>query len=280
MARQKGVPNPKYEYKGQLYTPIELARMTKNKSSTLIVNRIRSGWTVEEAVETPLREKWHTEKAGINAKYQCVVDGRRMCVSQLAAHIGLSTDTIYHRLSRGTTLQEIADAPEKKSNAKKYPYQGKTYTAQEIAEMAGCSVFYVKKNIYQGYSVEYILEQCREGRHKFRKGRAKVYQYNGKSLTLTEISKLPECAVDVNTLRHRMLKDWTIDEAVRTPLNKYREQLKKRGKQYEYNGKSLTLREISELPECKVSYIRLRDRIAKGWSIDEAVRLALYRREP
>ena len=67
--------------------------------------RLQSGWSVDEAVETPL----HGRHRGRQKHYECVVGGKQIGVEELARLTGIKTNTIYQRLHRGKTLQEVAD---------------------------------------------------------------------------------------------------------------------------------------------------------------------------
>ena len=204
-----------YEYKGEFYKLRELAKLSKGLSPNLISVRIRQGWSVEKAVETP---KFSSSQVRI---YECVVDGVKMGVSQLSAHTGLSKDTIYHRLFRGATLQDIADNPQKYGHVLRYMYRGKAYTITEISKMVSYATTTVRHYLYCGYSVEDILNgRCKGGR---RGTQGILYEYNGRTLTLREISRLPECKVSLGVLRNRIHRNWPLDKAVLISLYGRRE---------------------------------------------------------
>lgn len=62
ITKPKKETNKKFEYRGELYTSKELEAIAASKGLTNIAShditdRIRNGWSVEKAVETPKREK-------------------------------------------------------------------------------------------------------------------------------------------------------------------------------------------------------------------------------
>lgn len=82
-----------YLYKGKKYTTGQLAEIS-GLSSQLIFNRIHSlGYSVEEAVETPKRERKRPEQLYL---YQ----GKKYTRKQLAELAGIKPMTMYWRLQR------------------------------------------------------------------------------------------------------------------------------------------------------------------------------------
>ena len=213
--RTQGTTNKRYEYNGKEYALRELAKLSDGLPSRVIATRVAHGWSVKEAVEMPLLGKGN-KRTDKQRKYSCVVDGKMMGVTQLSSHIGLPVDTIYHRLNRGATLQEVADNPTKQT-AREHEYQGKLYTVKELEIMVGCPASFIRKRLREGLTMEEIALRYGKGKHS-RRGR--LYQYQDRLITLREASKLSECVVSLATIRTRIYNGWDLEKAVCTKAMK------------------------------------------------------------
>ena len=93
-------PQENYEYKGRKYTQTDLAGIAGIGVAT-IRYRLKAGWSVEEAVETPIDGR---------KKHCCrLFNGRELGVAEVARMMGVSKDAIYQRIHRGKTLRQIVD---------------------------------------------------------------------------------------------------------------------------------------------------------------------------
>ena len=95
-----------YEYNGKRYNLTEITEMT-NISMSGVRRRIRNGWSMEDIIKTPSYGKEQSYRPPL--KYACEINGETISVRRLSELTGVSTDTIYHRLVRGQTLQQVAD---------------------------------------------------------------------------------------------------------------------------------------------------------------------------
>ena len=244
----------KYEYNGLLLTIQDVADMSV-ASYCVVRNRLQSGWSVEDTIKTPALEKHR--KNPVSKTYKCVYNGKTMGVSELARALGVKKDTIYHRLVRGATLQEVADNP--RPNERKYIFYGVEYDLTEAADLAGISRNSFSARFRAGESAESIIlsgNRC-----------AKKYPYKGKLHTLRELLSLPECeSMSIHTLKGRIcIYGWSVEKALRTPVTS-------KDKAYFYQGRSFRLSELANLPECAVSMQTLQSRLRNHWSVEEALK--------
>lgn len=151
-------------------------------------------------------------------KFFIEVNGKEVGVKELSKIIGVKTGTIYQRLYRGETLEEVFHAPQKPRAVNKLEYKGGMYSVSQLAKMAGVSPSSFRNRRTQGESIESIV---RTGNRKVMGRYAKsfkVYPYKGKQLHMTELLRLPECAVNKATLLARLYRyGWETEKAVTTP---------------------------------------------------------------
>ena len=210
-------PQYRYKYKGEYYNITDLASKVGIPSAT-IAGRLRMGWSLEEAVEIPVK-KWTKRKAqpdqtSNRKKGQdrfCIIDGKRIGVAEVSRRTGLSKDAIYQRLYRGDSLENILANPEKPPRGKKYLYDGKMYTIRELAELFNLTVPFIRDKLNKGYSTgEIRAGDC----YATNPHSIKLYKYKGQELTIRELASLPECQVSYDTLRHRIATGWDVEKAV------------------------------------------------------------------
>lgn len=192
-------------------------------------------------------------------KYECIYKGRTIGISEVSKITGIKKDTIYHKLIRGKTLQEIIDNPFLRK-PKMYIFGNKEFTINELAELAGITRDSLLKRLNNGESISSIVSTGS-------KANRKKYKYLGKLYSFSELLTLPECHINSNTLRSRLDRfNWNVEKAILTPPSK-----QKKEKFYLYKGKKYTIKELAKLPECKVNIHTLRARIYSEWNIEEAL---------
>ena len=192
-------------------------------------------------------------------KYECIYEDRIIGISEVAKITWIKKDTIYHKLIRGKTLQDIIDNPSLKK-PKMYIFGKKECTINELAELAGMTRNSFLKRLNNGESISSIVSTGS-------KVNRKKYKYFGKLYSFSELLTLPECHINSNTLRTRLnIFNWNVEKAILTPPSK-----QKKEKFYLYKGKKYTLKKLIELPECKVNIHTLRARIYSGWNIEKAL---------
>lgn len=192
-----------YEYNGQQYTLVQLSKLS-GKSISCIRSRLIKGMSVDKAVKHPnMNEKKHT----------CIYQGREIGITEASKILGISRDTIYHRLFRGSTLQEIIDDPRTGAH-KKYEFGNRLFSPGDIADLAEISTAAVQARLKKGESISSIITRGNIQNKK-------KYLYKGKYYSFNELTKLPECIVNINTLRSRLDRFyWDVEKAIITPPSK------------------------------------------------------------
>lgn len=98
----------RYEYKGKLYILQELSDGARDTrlSPPIISGRIRSGWTVKEAVEVPYR------KSGVRCK-KYNFGGKQMTAGEICEEADIHMGTFYyHREGQGLSVYASATTDE------------------------------------------------------------------------------------------------------------------------------------------------------------------------
>ena len=105
--RRKGNPS-RYtiSYKGIKAKNLSEIAMKNNIDPKILFKRINRGWTLEEAIEIPIKRKEHTLKKALY-KY----DGKLLSVRQIAEKYNISERCIYKRLNRGWSIEETIEIP-------------------------------------------------------------------------------------------------------------------------------------------------------------------------
>lgn len=97
----------------------------------------------------------------------------------------------------------------------------------------------------------------------------KKYIYKGKAYTLKQLELHPECRVAGHELRRNLWrKKLSVEEAMVRKIKLTRSRARKT---YFYQGLEMTVAELSELPECKVTYYQLHKLLQKKVSLDKAL---------
>lgn len=103
--------------------------------------------------------------------------------------------------------------------------------------------------------------------------RCTLYKYNGKNLPIKEIVKLSECGLTLGTVKSRLDRGWSLEDALMPPheVGQSREgQQKGKVKKYEFRGKWYTAPELQKMTKSKHSVMLIVDRLKKGWSVLDA----------
>lgn len=109
----------KYKYKGEYYTIKELSKIS-NISPSAIQNRINSGWSIECAVDTPIR----------NARIYNY-NGEICTVVEFGKKYNINSKLIYKRLRNGMTIKEAIETPVKFTGRELTNYQQFDFTPEE-----------------------------------------------------------------------------------------------------------------------------------------------------
>lgn len=124
------------------------------------------------------------------------------------------------------------------------------------------------ENLKYGYNSEIKYRMYKNGKRKI--GKPSKYNF---SFDEEQYKIFSELARDNNLkpklLFKRISRGWTLEEAVKIPKNRKEKILKKA--LYEYNGKLMSIKQLSEISghNEKMLYKRL----SRGWSVEEAVEI-------
>lgn len=176
------------------------------------------------------------------------------------------------RLGHGWDWEDILNKPKTQKNVK-FEYNGKLYSAKELANMSNIKGL-SGSNIYtrivkHGWDVERAITQPKNvkkqplGCHRDDKC---LYEYNGKIYETYQLLELSEvdgltCADLTTRINHH---HWDIERALTQP--------KKNRVIIEYNGNKYTSKEIAAMNfDPKVTHHTVTDRFRKGWSIEDII---------
>lgn len=246
----------------------------------------------------------HGKKA--EPRYSC--NGKAYTVEELSKLSGLPASVIRDRIKSGKTGAALIT---RRRETIKLTYQGETRTLEEWSKITGVHSTTIMSRIKRGRTLEEALTPGRAKRTKPTKAQmfnfgsprnkgaepskftkiakprkvteqAKRFTYAGQSKTLRQWSD--DCGVNFYTLRNRIRKGWTIEEALTTSTRKKkpkptRASERKKRELYEHNGERLTLAEWSErtgIPRNTI-YIRIKRR---RWTVDKALTTPTQKRPP
>ncbi len=240
--------------------------------------RIRRGWSLERALtcsanEEDLREAFGERKTvGQWANDpRCVVEERTLC----------------GRLARGEPIEEALTRPAWKFSSRrartgaKWTAFGQTLTAKQWAEDPRCvvPVSVLRTRLAKGVKPAIAITKAL-GKHE------REFTAFGETKCLTAWSSDSRCVVSYGTLMQRLDRGWEIVEALTVAALSKGSPGSKNGRastkwcsllpngreaRLEAFGESKTLREWAEDPRCQVPYLRLRIRLKKNWSLEDAI---------
>lgn len=259
----KGKFSQRIEYKGKVYSSLaELAR-TFGINQTSLNIRLKKGMSVEEALNRPLPPK---NKYLCEGKYVELIKVKMYCKE----HGANEFTVMQHYLNRKEENPDIRDIVkallEKKENqtvtyhGKKYPNFSKAISDLEIKESPSTIKNRMEKH---GMSFEEVIDA---DPRMFKGGR--IFNYKGKVYySFQELSE--GVGVPEGTLRKRLKKGMSVEEAVEAPRNqivKNREVISYKGKTYKMWSEFL-----EENPLFKRARSSIQQRRERGMSIEEAL---------
>ena len=223
--------------------------------------RLSNGMRIEKAIETPLRYEAYIYK------------GFKGSLKEIIRHFNLNINygTFKDRLRKGMTIEEAIEAPvNNSSKAKIYTYKGFAGTLKEIIKHFNLSINYdtLQGRLCKGMTIEEAIETPTDKTHK-----AKIYTYKDFTGTLKEIIEYFDLSINYKTLKNRLRKGMTIEEAIETPITN------NKAKIYTYKDLVGTSKEIIEHFGLDIKYRTLQNRLSKDMNIEEAICKTFYSRE-
>ncbi len=228
-----------YEIKKGLCTRHEINQMGKDSSLSYntIGKRLFDGWSIEEALNTPVLPGVRREM-----RFRVMYKGKDYTMRELSQlpECVVGVNTITSRIkNRGWSVENAITTP-----------------ALSAAERARMAVETARKNGSFGK-------------------KAGKYMYKGKLCTIKELIALPECKLSYNGLFMRLKKGWDVERAVTARQNEERDPLQdnipSKARKYELSGKYYSLSELLKLPECKVSEPTLQLNLRNGMTVKDAI---------
>lgn len=211
----------KYEYKGETYSPEELAEISNIDEITPhdITTRVgHHGWSVEKAISTPKTIK--------NQLFE--YNGKMYSAKGLVSISNvenLNQHDIFTRINKyGWDVERAITQPKNKKvqpkgvGTCKFEYGGEIYNSYELVQLSnveGLTPLDITTRINKhGWTVEDAIT-------KPKKSHNKLYEYDGKLLTskqLAEISPIKD--IKPNNITDRIRNGWTIEKAISTEIRK------------------------------------------------------------
>jgi hypothetical protein len=247
-------------------------------SSSGVDRRLRRGLTLEQALtllpnEEDLREAFGERKT----LGQWVKDSR----------CAVPERTLIDRIARGEPLEEALTRPAHKfasireRKGKKWTAFGESLTVNQWVEDPRCVVpsNVLRMRLESGVEPETAIT-------KPVRNHEREFEAFGDKKSLTAWSKDERCVVSYKILTQRLDRGWDIVDALSVPPrsmgNPQSNRKKKRtpssrelpdGREVlvEAFGEKKTLREWASDPRCQVPYLRLRTRLRKNWSLEDAI---------
>lgn len=124
------------------------------------------------------------------------------------------------------------------------------------------------KNLKYGYISEIKYTMYKNGKRKIGKPSKYNFSFDEKQYkTFSELAR--DNNLKPKLLFKRLSNGWTLKEAVEIPKNRKEKILKKA--LYEYNGKLMSIKQLSEISGHNESM--LYKRLSRGWTVEEAVEI-------
>jgi len=223
------------------------------------MSRINNGWSLEDALTTPIRSKSKFESIDHTGKEYNSLD-------EMCKHYNISKATLYARLNRGMSLEDALTIPVDKIGIKDYrDPSGNTYNnIVEICNAYGISKSTVYLRLHKGMSLEdaLTLPVDKIGIKDYRDPSGNTYNNIDEICNAYGISK--------STVYLRLRKGMSLEDAIKTPVRNVvgcRDHLGNK-----YNN-------VEEM--CKyynISKSALYERINKGMSLEDALTLPVRKK--
>lgn len=210
-----------YEYNGEFLTASELGDKygADGVDGHCITNRIRRGYDVKTAVETP----------NIKREDNHFFNGKCYSTSEIVnmANIELTNQDVQTRIYYGWDLDRILNQPKGKKLVKSgtkeptYEYNGKLYNTYQLSQLSPYDL--TSANIYNRinehhWSVERAINTPKVNRNI-------KLEYNGKEYSTKEIAELnPDPRVTHHTVTDRLKGGWSVEDIIKIPIGFTRKQ--------------------------------------------------------
>ncbi|RHR56333.1 hypothetical protein DWX10_06445 [Clostridium sp. AF18-27] len=150
------MPSKSIEYKGKQYASKLALCQEYGISTSMLINRMKSGWSLEEALETQVGEK---STNGVPVVFEGI---RYPSVKSLAKELELPYSSLLHFYERKNDIQEAVECC-RTFGRQELELWGKRYDSlADIAHQFGLSYYRLLSRTEQGVGVEEIVKEALE----------------------------------------------------------------------------------------------------------------------
>ena len=150
------MPSKPIEYKGKQYASKRALCQEYGISTSMLINRMKSGWTLEEALEIQVGEK---STNGVPVVYEGI---RYPSVKSLAKELELPYSSLLHFYERKNDIQEAVECC-RTFGRQELELWGKRYDSlADIAHQFGLSYYRLLFRTEQGVGLEEIVKEALE----------------------------------------------------------------------------------------------------------------------
>ncbi len=148
------MPSKPIEYKGKQYASRRALCQEYGISTPMLINRIKSGWSLEEALETPVGEK---STNGVPVVYEGI---RYPSVKSLAKELDLPYSSLLHFYERRNDIQEAVECC-RTFGRQELELWGKSYDSlADIAHQFGLNYYRLLSRMDQETGVETAVKEA------------------------------------------------------------------------------------------------------------------------
>lgn len=235
----------KYVYQGKEYLTIREIASEFNVSDRLVASRLRAGWTLEDAIEKPIKSM------ACETEYRGVI---YPSIAELARTFDVDIDLLQTRLDLGWNIETALNTPVR-SNSIEVVYKDKKYNSiSELSIELDIPYSILSHHYYKTQNIETAIEKSYESL-----SRKKPTAWDKEYDSYSQIASV--YGVKVHNLMRKINDGNKIEDAILDLLEN--EKIQFAGK--EYNS-------IAELSaDYKIQPTNVTGRIIQGWTLEEAL---------
>lgn len=213
------MPSKPIEYKGKQYESKAALCQEYGISPVLLLNRLKYGWSMEQALETPVRERGTN---GTAVSY----DGKRYpSVKSLAKELELPYTSLQHYYARRGNIEEAVKCC-RESSEQVLELWGKEYDSlSEIAQTFGLSYYHLTAKMRDGGELKEVVKNALS---------VEPITFQGKEYECL-VDLCTECHIQPANVYGRLRLGFTLEEALTRPIKPLgnRTSVSYRGSDYE-----------------------------------------------
>jgi len=132
------------------------------------------------------------------------------------------------------------------------------------------------ENLQYAYRSQILYAMYKREKRKVGKPSNATISYKG--VEYKNIKKLAkDYGIHAHEVNKRIYRGWTLEEALEIPLKRPNNKLMLHVQLYEYNGKLMSVKQLAKESKIGINEKALYKRLARGWSIEEAMTIPLAR---